>query len=236
MFWEAALFAFLAGSSALAGALLGCVNRIKPDWIGLESRHGIMAFGGGALLAAVCLVLVPYSMEHQHEWYAISGFFCGGLVFMVIDRYLNKQGSSLSQLIALMLDFAPEAIVIGAVITTDYTKAIFLAVIIAAQNFPEGFNAYREIMHKGDSGFVRKHILVTMGVIAFTGPIFAGLGFYLFEVQSVSLSLLMSFCGGGIFYLVFRDIAPQAQLKAHWLPSFAAVLGFIVGMIGDALV
>jgi len=41
--------------------------------------------------------------------------------------------------------------------------------------------------------------------------------------------------GGGILYLVFQDIAPQAPMRRHWAPPLGAVMGFMVGMIGKQL-
>lgn len=40
------------------------------------------------------------------------------------------------------------------------------------------------------------------------------------------------FCAGGIFYLVFRDIAPEARVEKQWSPSLGAVFGFLLGIIG----
>lgn len=39
--------------------------------------------------------------------------------------------------------------------------------------------------------------------------------------------------GGGILYLVFQDIAPQAKLSRHWGPPLGAVLGFALGLIAE---
>ena len=42
---------------------------------------------------------------------------------------------------------------------------------------------------------------------------------------------LLLFAAGGILYVVFQDIATQAKLKKHWLPSLGAVLGFALGLL-----
>ena len=236
VFWHAIILSLFTGSTALAGSILAYVENLKPDWISSESRHGIMALGGGALLAAVTFVLIPEGIEMQPKWLSISTFLMGASAFMVLDRYLTEHGTAVSQLIALLLDFIPETIVLGAIISTKYRQAVFSAIIIAVQNFPEGFNAYREIRCKGDDGLLKKHIFGIMVIIMLSGPLFTMIGFYMFNDNSVTLGALMTFCAGGIFYLVFRDIAPQARVEKHWLPSFGAVLGFTIGMIGYLLV
>lgn len=46
---------------------------------------------------------------------------------------------------AMMLDFLPEALALGAVFESDHRLCVLLALFIAAQNVPEGFNSFREI-------------------------------------------------------------------------------------------
>ena len=46
----------------------------------------------------------------------------------------------------------------------------------------------------------------------------------------------MLFAAGGILYVVFQDIAPQAKLERHWSPPLGAVAGFLLGLIGQLLV
>ena len=45
----------------------------------------------------------------------------------------------------------------------------------------------------------------------------------------------MIYCSGGIIYFLFNDIAPKVSLRDHWWPPFGALVGFLVGIIGDRL-
>lgn len=58
--------------------------------------------------------------------------------------------------------------------------------------------------------------------------------FLLSELESLN-AFVMTAAGGGIVYLVFQDIAPQAKLQRHWTPALGAVLGFGFGMIAHQL-
>jgi ZIP family zinc transporter len=49
------------------------------------------------------------------------------------------------------------------------------------------------------------------------------------------LAAIMLFAAGGILYLIFQDIAPQARLERHWGPPLGAVAGFLMGMLGHGL-
>ncbi len=57
---QALVLATVAGASIPVGAALARWNvNLLPDWAETEARHGVIAFGAGALLAAVSLVLLP---------------------------------------------------------------------------------------------------------------------------------------------------------------------------------
>jgi len=51
-----------------------------------------------------------------------------------------------------------------------------------------------------------------------------------------ALGVVMLAAAGGILYLTFQDIAPQAKLDCDWGPPLGAVLGFLVGMVGHQLI
>ncbi|CAN5267083.1 hypothetical protein BH23BAC3_BH23BAC3_01370 [soil metagenome] len=53
------LLSMLAGAAIPAGALFARLDLVRPSVLGTSWRHFIIAFGGGALISAVALVLVP---------------------------------------------------------------------------------------------------------------------------------------------------------------------------------
>ncbi|WP_149036413.1 ZIP family metal transporter [Aurantiacibacter atlanticus] len=230
----ATLFGAIGGSAAYAGAWLGYLDERGGGSLSGEAKRGITAFGGGALIGAVGLVLVPHGIETQPLWLGAASFVLGGLAFLLLDKWLHSTGTPVSQLVALNLDFIPEAIVVGAVIGSNLPMAIFLTVILVAQNLPEGFGAYVEV-RKAHEGFVRHHILRIMALAIVIGPVAALLGYSFFAMQSTVLGTIMTFCAGGIIYLVFDDVAPEAHGNGEWAPAFGAVVGFAVALIGFGL-
>jgi len=65
----------------------------------------------------------------------------------------------------------------------------------------------------------------------------AGATGYLFVSDHKSvLGGIMPFASGGILYLTFQDIAPQAHLALRWAPSLGAVVGFLLGLLGKLLI
>jgi len=224
----------LAGFALSVGGALASIERIRPLWLEQEFRHGVLAFGGGILLAAVALVLVPSGMQELSVTAAISSLVGGGLIFLVVDRALAKTGRPASNLMAALLDFIPEAIALGALISTNAPLGVLLAMFIGLQNLPEGFNAYRELVDGGHASKKRAMLLLTGA--ALLGPICGLLGFWILSDAPVATAVTMQFAAGGILYLIFQDIAPQARLARHWGPPLGAVLGFALGLMGTILI
>jgi ZIP family zinc transporter len=223
-----------AGMAMPLGAFLSAAEHIKRDWLQAEIRHFVMAFGGGALLSAVALVLVPEGSENLGIFAVAFWFAAGGLVFMCLDIWLDRLKSPLAQLVAMLSDFIPEALALGAALAMGSETALLLAGLIALQNLPEGFNSSRELQEATD--FDDKQITIIFILLALLGPVFGLLGFYVLADSVIVISSIMLFAAGGILYVTFSDIAPQAKLKNHWFPPIGAVAGFLLGVIGQLLV
>lgn len=214
-----------------AGALLAAAEHIRPDWLEKEFRHSVLAFGAGALLSAVALVLVPEGIKHQTVMPAALWFIAGGFGFMLLDILLKKANTPASQLAAMLADFIPESVALGAAFSADPNTAILLAGMIALQNLPEGFNAYRELYHTGS----RRRLIINFSAMALLGPAAGIVGYVWLQQQPVIVSAMMLFAAGGILYSVFEDMAPQVKLERHWGPPMGTVLGFMLGIAGFML-
>ncbi len=224
-----------AGLAMPAGALLARVEHIRPHWLENEFRHSVIAFGGGALLSAVALVLVREGLDGVSGVAVVACLLGGGLAFMALDVALSKSEFSGSQLAAMLSDFVPEALALGATFAQGGRGGAFLlAGLIALQNVPEGFNAYRE-MHAGSATMSGARILVAFFLLALLGPLAGGAGYAWLADYQAAVAVVMLFAAGGILYAVFEDIAPQAVLKNAWAPPLGAVLGFVLGVVGHLL-
>ena len=232
--WLASLYAMLAGAAIPLGAIIAMVERIQSRWLEQEFRHSVIAFGGGVLLAAIALVLVPKGLGSLNVASALLAFGAGGVCFFLADRFIEARGGAASQLMAMLLDFVPEAMAMGAMFATERGVGLLLAILIAFQNLPEGFNAFREI--KAVGRIKPATVVLCFCLLAFLGPIATLVGFIYLSDQAEALGAIMLFAAGGILYLTFQDIAPQARLERHWRPPLGAVAGFMLGLLGHALV
>jgi zinc transporter, ZIP family len=44
-----------------------------------------------------------------------------------------------------------------------------------------------------------------------------------------TIGLILGISAGGIFYMLYYDMIPKAHKERNWLPTFGAVIGFIIG-------
>lgn len=85
-FW----FGLLSAVSLPIGAWIGMGFRIKPRFSAM-----IMAYGAGALLAALTLELVNEALKHSGFWPLATGCVVGGITFEVLNAILNSHGGFL---------------------------------------------------------------------------------------------------------------------------------------------
>ncbi|MGD2084281.1 MAG: hypothetical protein PVF91_15070 [Chromatiales bacterium] len=165
---------------------------------------------------------------------AAGALLAGGLAVLAADHALAKRGTPASMLLATLLDFLPEALALGAAFTVSPPVGPLLALFIALQNLPEGFNAYREMVVRG--GLVPGRVLGLFVALVPLGPACAVLGLLHLADQAAATAVIMLGASGGILYVVFQDIAPQARLQRHWAPPLGAVLGFALGLVGHMVI
>ncbi|EDZ67214.1 hypothetical protein NOC27_541 [Nitrosococcus oceani AFC27] len=83
---------------------------MHPAFLRQRSRQFMVAFGGGALISAVALVLVSDGVSKLSPLTAALCLGAGGVFFYLLDMLLNQLKSSAGQLVAMLSDFIPEAI------------------------------------------------------------------------------------------------------------------------------
>ena len=223
-----------AGSCIPIGGIIARFERIRPDWLENEFRHFLIALGGGILLGAVTIILIPEGISFMNgSLFAIPMILIGGLLFFIVERKLGLRHRESPQLLGMILDYVPEAIALGGLVALNSTVAPLLALFIGLQNLPEGFNAYRELTFRNRNS--PKTTLLLMSSLILIGPISGLCGFFFLTAHRVVLGAIMLLASGGVLYLIFQDIAPQSRLEKHWEPPLGAVIGFSVALFGKML-
>lgn len=223
-----------AGACIALGGLAAVNLRRRPNWLENEFRHGVIAFGGGVLLAAVVLVLLPQGLAALGDAWAVAACFVGGGVAVyAVERQLGLRRRESPQFAAMLLDYVPESLALGGMFAAGVRQGALLALLIGLQNLPEGFNAYRErVAARGARPAV---VLGQMALLAPLGPLLALLSWCLLADRPGVLGGIMLAAAGGILYLIFQDIAPAARLQRHRAPPLGAVLGFCAALLGQRL-
>ena len=88
------LFSGLSGITVFLGGILAKIflSKFENCSYKIEINHFITAFGGGIILSALALVLVPKGMEELSLFPMVILFLLGSSTFLFLDRYLSKKG------------------------------------------------------------------------------------------------------------------------------------------------
>jgi len=224
------LYSFTSGATVILGGFLAKLKLIPDNALGREISHGVVAFGGGVLIAAVAFVLAPKGIQMLSLPVLTAVFFLGVVCFLFLDRFIAQHGGRAAQLMAMLMDFIPEAIALGAIFSTDRQTGLLLALFIGMQNLPEAYNSFGDLLR---SGFSPNRALLILIPFSLVGVAAAIVGYLILAGQQQLVASFMVFSAGAILYIVFQDIAPMAKLKNHWTPATGATLGFMLGMIGE---
>jgi len=227
-------YSFLSGITVFLGGFISKLfeRYFREGLVKEEIIHTSVAFGGGVIIAAVAFVLTPKGINELPLIPIIIIFLSGAISFFFLDRYIEQKGGAISQLLAMLMDFIPEAIALGAVFATDHNLGLLLAIFIGLQNLPESFNSYIDLRN---NGYTSKKCLLILFFLSFSGVLAAVLGDLLLSDKPQLTASLMLFSGGGILYLIFQDIAPMSKLQKSWFPALGVSFGFLIGMVGQKL-
>lgn len=224
------LFSLLAGSSVFIGGVLSYFfdKFLKKGLLKKEILHTLVAFGAGIMLGAVCFVLIPEGIKSLSTISSILVFFLGTISFYFLDEYIKKKKTTASQLMAMLLDFIPESISLGAMFVLNHNIAILLAFFIFLQNLPESFNSYLELK---EAKLSSKKALVILFLLSFIGVIFSLIGYVFLKDEVEITASIMIFSSAGILYLIFQDIAPALRIKENSYPVLGVNLGFLLALV-----
>ncbi len=217
-----------AGCTSFVGALISHKVQLSESKI-----LTLTAFGAGLLMSAAIFQMVLEAEKDIGLVLTMIAFALGAVIFTVADYIAEKKGGGAGILLGIGLDSIPESLAIGASIAASAAGPITaLAVIIGIQNIPEGIASYKEMM-TGKTAFNNnpKKALGAIGIVSII-PIILGLvGLFYLQGMQFIISIILALSAGGIFYMLYYDMIPKAHKERKWIPTFGAILGFILGFI-----
>jgi ZIP family zinc transporter len=218
-----AICAFAGGTSFAGGLIAKYINFTERQLLFFT------AFGAGILLSTAIFGMVIEAEQTLGIMMTLGAFVAGSITFTVADVLAEHKGGGAGILLGIGLDSIPESLAIGASVASG--AGFVIALLIGIQNVPEGIASFREMTSDKTSAFrgSKRKALIAIGFVSVIPIILGLIGLFFVQGMQVVIALTLAISAGGIFYMLFYDMIPKAHKERKWLPTFGAVLGFIIG-------
>jgi zinc transporter, ZIP family len=229
---EAAFWGLVTAGSLWVGAALA-ILRPPARLIGLA-----MAFGSGALIAAVAYELVLEAVA-TNVGLAALGFACGALVFYVGDVLIDRRGGSgrksmsgESQLagsanaivLGTVLDGVPESFVLGASLAQDGAVPIAVVVGVFVSNVPEALSGTSGLLQ---AGWTRARVFAMWSGVVAVSVTASVLGWRLLDATgSDGGAFALAFAAGAVLVMLADTLMPEAFELGGREAGLLTALGF----------
>lgn len=239
------------GGSLVAGAVAAALLRL-PERVAAT----LSAFGGGILLAAIALELVPEADREAGTALTAIGLLVGTLVYVGADWWLGRDehmmamrrsghaaaagrpmdmGSASSEAtrgesiaVGLFVDGVPESIALGLTIAEGEIGVALLAGVLVG-NVVEAYGATQPIVAGGHS---RRFAITLLTAIGFTLAFATVLGgTVLADASGELVGTAQAVAGGAVLAVVSIAIVPHAFSEVNRAVASATVAGFIAGYL-----
>ncbi|HLG08336.1 MAG TPA: hypothetical protein VI409_06675 [Gaiellaceae bacterium] len=233
---EAALWGLGTAGSLWIGAALAVFARPARRWIGLA-----MAFGSGALIAAVAYELVFEAFE-TNAAVAAAGFTVGALAFYggdwAIDRmggHGRKSASGQHQLagranaivLGTILDGIPESFVLGASLQEGSGVTVALVVGVFVSNIPESLSATSGLRA---AGWATRRVFAMWSAVVAASVLAAAAGWLLLDAMPTGGgAFALAFAGGALLVMLADTLMPEAFELGGREAGLLTALGFAFG-------
>jgi ZIP family zinc transporter len=231
---EAAFWGLVTAGSLWVGAAVA-LARPSNRWVGLA-----MAFGSGALIAAVAYELVLDAYETSANL-AAAGFAVGAAAFYTgnwaIDRRRGGRvgmtsdsqlaGSANAIVLGTVLDGVPESFVLGASILQDGAVPTAVVVGVFAANVPEALSGTVGLL---EAGWTRARVFAMWSIVVAVSVVAAAAGWLLLDVMPAGGgAFAAAFAAGALLVMLADTLMPEAFELGGREVGLVTALGFAVG-------
>ncbi len=232
---EAALWALVTAGSLWVGAALALL-RPPARVIGLA-----MAFGSGALIAAVAYELVLDAVATDVAIAAL-GFTAGALVFYVGDWAIDRRGGAARKsmagdkllagsanaiILGTVLDGIPESFVLGASLAQEGVVPTAVVVGVFVSNLPEALSGTTGLLQ---AGWTRLRVFVMWSGVVAVSVVASVLGWRLLDAMGTDGgAFATAFAAGAVIVMLADTLMPEAFELGGREAGLLTALGFAVG-------
>jgi ZIP family zinc transporter len=242
----------VVAASLLAGAVVAAVVRL-PERVAAT----LTAFGGGVLLAAVALELVPEADAEAGTTLTVLGLVGGTLVYVGADAWLSLREShkgmrramhaaaaghtataeemmrgesarGLSIAAGLTIDGVPESLALGLTIAEDELGVALLAGIVIG-NVVESYGAAQPIIAGGHPPGFAMRVLGGIGLALALATVLGGT--VLADASGGFVGTAEAVAGGAVLAVVTIAVIPHAFDEVSRRVATASVAGFVLGYL-----
>jgi ZIP family zinc transporter len=239
------------GASLMTGAVIAARVRL-PERLAAT----ITAFGGGLLLAAVALELVPKADRGAGPALTAAGLLAGTLAYVGVDAWLTRspparamrrsahaaaaglamdmpprhaeaaRGESIAA--GLFVDGVPESVALGLTVAAgEIGLALLVGVLVG--NLVEAYGAAQPIIAGGHTKRFAVTLLAAIGVSLAVATILGGT--VLSSADESIIGTAEAVASGAVLAVVTVSIVPHAFAQVSSRVAVAAVAGFIAGYL-----
>jgi len=251
MVLTAAGWGLVVGASLLLGAIAAATTRLPERAAAL-----LTAFGGGVLLAAVALELVPEADREAGAALTAIGLAGGMLIYIAADALLNRnekrkkmrrmmhasaaghdmrtdaEGDSAARgesvAAGLFVDGVPESLALGLTVAEGEIGVALLAGVLVG-NLVEAYGAAQPIIAGGRSKRFAVGLLATIGLALAVATTLGGS--LLADASPEFIGTAQAVAAGAVLSVVSIAIIPYAFREVSGLVAAATVAGFIGGYV-----
>lgn len=234
-------YVLISGMATMGGALpfLFFTHRKLGD----RAIDALMGFAAGIMLAISAFSLTVPSIETGGIIRFTVGFFFGGVVASLADRFSphehllkGHEGPDAKRLrgawlflITMAIHNLPEGMAVG--VSSDTPHAFSVAMAIGFQNIPEGAATIAALVaakyKKGKAIF----LTFLTGVLEILGGL---IGIMLTLISQKMLPYLLALAAGAMVYVVSDEVIPETHSKGNeFLATWSILAGFLAMAIFD---
>lgn len=216
----------------------------------------VTAFGGGILLAAVALELVPEADARAGTAWTVIGLLAGATVYVSADAWLGRdeqmsnmrrmshataagkpmakpidsaeatRGESIAA--GIVVDGIPESLALG-LMAVEHNSGLALLVAVVIGNLTESYGAAQPIIVSGRSRSFAVVLLTGIGLALGAVTVLGGLGGEALGATVVGTTQAVA--AGAVIAVVSISILPYAFHTANRRVALVTVAGFAVGYL-----